>query len=489
MSAGTPAERRAVAESNYSRWVGEGGSSASAKAAGGSAGRRSRARARRATPSPLATGSVVIAAITSCTNTSNPSVMVGAGLLARKAVEKGLASQPLGQNQHGARLARGDRVSRRGRSHAVLRRSWASTSWATGAPPASATAGRFPSRSRRRSSEHELVAAAVLSGNRNFEARVHPQVRANYLASPMLVVAFALAGRVDIDLATEPLGKGKDGEAGLSARHLADSGGDSRDHGRVAEAGAVHGAIRLACSTATRSGAPSRCPAGDRFAWDPQSTYVQEPPFFQGLPATRARSPTSSARGCWFRWAIRSPPTTSRPAGAIPKNGPAARYLLEHGVPQDEWNTFGARRGNHEVMMRGTFGNVRIKNQLVPEKEGELDHAYPPPARSSRIYDAAMRYSGKACRSWFWPGRNTAPARAGTGPPRAPRCSASERCWPRAYERIHRSNLVGMGVLPLGYERGAVAREPGADRKRGVRHHRHRRRPDPGRPGDGTGAG
>ena len=317
--------------------------------------------------------------------------MIGAGLLAKKAVERGLTTQALGQDQPGPGLTGRDRLPRGLRPAAVPRASSASRPWATAAPPASATAARCRRRSRQLIDEHSLVTAAVLSGNRNFEARVHPQVRANYLASPMLVVAFALAGRVDIDL--EP--RAARAPARTAGRcSCATSGPRPRRSGtrwRARSSRSCSSGATARCSTATRPGRRSRCP---RAAATPG---IRHPPTCRSrrssptcLPSRRRSRDITGAR---VLAVLGDSVTTDHisPAGAIPKNGPAARYLREHGVEQVDWNTFGSRRGNHEVMMRGTFGNVRIKNALVPDKEGNWTLHFPTGEVIS-IYDAAMRY-------------------------------------------------------------------------------------------------
>ena len=328
-----PAARREVAESAYSRWMGEGGGNVTIGRP-----RRPESSDRAAAMSPASTtgddvrrcttASVVIAAITSCTNTSNPSVMIGAGL-ARARRRSSAASAP----SHGSRpawprarawsptISRGPACSRTSTSSA-------STPSATAAPPASATAARCPRRSPRRSSEHDLVAAAVLSGNRNFEGRVTPQVRANYLASPPLVVAYALAGPVDIDLDDEPLGTGDGRHARSSSGHLADAGRRSGRDGRRAQAGDVHAASYGEVFDGDEPGRHCRCPRASRYAWDAASTYVQEPPFFDGLPPSRAplaRHQRRPRAGGARRLGHHRPHLAGR---LDPKDGPAGQYLM-----------------------------------------------------------------------------------------------------------------------------------------------------------------
>ncbi len=447
MTAGTPAARRALAEASCSRWTGEGGSSGAAIAM------------EQAPPDlPLAPhavperdGLVVIAAITSCTNTSNPSVMVGAGLLARKALHKGLSSKPWVKTS----MAPGSRVVTAYLEAAGLMPDFEKLGFNVvgyGCTTCIGNSGPLPEPVAEAIEQHQLVAAAVLSGNRNFEARIHPQVRANYLASPMLVVAFALVGRVDVDLITQPLGAGADGKPVF----LKDIW-PSADEIRTTMAACLKPELFKSRYASVFEGDAEwrelEVPGGDRFAWDRQSTYVQEPPFFQGLAP--APSVPQDIRGARVLVSVGDSVTTDHisPAGAIPKNGPAARYLLEKGVAQVDWNTFGARRGNHEVMMRGTFGNVRIKNLLVPDREGNWT-VHIPSGEVLSIFDAAMKYA-----SGHTPLLVLAGKEYGTGSSRDWAAKGTLLLGARAvlaesYERIHRSNLVGMGVLPLAYEAG-----------------------------------
>jgi aconitate hydratase len=302
--------------------------------------------------------------------------------------------------------------------------------------------------------QNSLVTAAVLSGNRNFEARIHPQVRANYLASPIMVVAFALAGRINIDLTTEPIGKDREG-APVFLKDI----WPSAEEIRVAMAQSLKPELFKTRYGMVFEGDETwqglKVPEGSRYAWDPESTYVQNPPFFQDLPVEPA--PLRDIRDARVLAVLGDSVTTDHisPAGAIPKNGPAARYLLEHGVEQANWNTFGSRRGNHEIMMRGTFGNVRIKNALVPEKEGNWTLHFPTGEVVS-IYDAAMRYIAEQTPLVLLVGKEY-----GTGSSRDWAAKGTTLLGVKAviaesYERIHRSNLVGMGVLPLAYPTGVT---------------------------------
>jgi aconitate hydratase len=447
-----PAARHEVAQVNYSRWVNEGGGGTVTLVEEGPAVAQPMLNGEEC---ELHDGSVVIAAITSCTNTSNPSVMIGAGLLAKKAVERGLRTRPWVKTS----MAPGSRVVTeylKGSGLLPYLEQLRFNVVGYGCTTCIGNSGPLPEPIAHAIEEHALVTAAVLSGNRNFEARVHPQVRANYLASPVLVVAFALAGQVDIDLDREPLGTGKDGrpvnlrDIWPSPKEIADAMASSlkpalfrERYASVFEGDEVWRALPV--------------PEGSRYAWDPASTYVQEPPFFQDLPAEP--QPLRDVSRARVLAVLGDSVTTDHisPAGSIPKNGPAARYLREHGVEQTDWNTFGARRGNHEVMMRGTFGNVRIKNALVPDKEGNWTMHFPSGEVVS-IYDAAMRYGAERTPLIILTGKEYGTGSSRDWAAKGPALLGVRAVIAESYERIHRSNLVGMGVLPLAYE-------PGTDRK------------------------
>jgi aconitate hydratase len=466
MSANVPAARRELAQSAYSRWVGEGG--ANVTIGEGGAAESTAAVATLDPDAPpivsgrlgeheisLHDGSVVIAAITSCTNTSNPSVMIGAGLVAKKAVERGLRSRPWVKTS----LAPGSRVVTDYLAGSGLLPYLEQLGFNTvgyGCTTCIGNSGPLPDVVAGLIDEHALVTAAVLSGNRNFEARVHPQVRANYLMSPMLVVAFALAGRADIDLNREPVGTGRDGKP-VYLRDIWPTPEEVRDtmaaslepemftrrYGAVFEGDEIWKSLPV--------------PEGSRYAWDPDSTYVQEPPFFRDLPSDPpALNDISGAR---VLAVLGDSVTTDHisPAGSIPKNGPAARYLREHGIEQVDWNTFGSRRGNHEVMMRGTFGNVRIANALVPGREGNWTLHFPSGEIIS-IYDAAMRYQQAGTPLIILTGKEYGTGSSRDWAAKGPSLLGVKAVIAESYERIHRSNLVGMGVLPLAYQ-------PGTNRK------------------------
>ncbi|HEX2450795.1 MAG TPA: aconitate hydratase AcnA [Gemmatimonadales bacterium] len=462
LSANVPAARRELVQSTYSRWVGEGGANVTI-------GEHGAAVAEEAPPDAppvvrgvlngqevsLHDGAVVIAAITSCTNTSNPSVMIGAGLLAKKAVERGLTTKSWVKTS----LAPGSRVVTDYLNGSGLTPYLDALRFQTvgyGCTTCIGNSGPLPDVIGQMIDEHQLVAAAVLSGNRNFEARVHPSVRANYLASPMLVVAFALAGRVDIDLAREPLGTDTDGTP-VYLNDIWPTPGEIRDQMAAALKPELFRTRYASVFEGDQTWQALDVPQGSRFAWDAKSTYVQEPPFFVDLPSEPR--PAADIAGARVLAVLGDSVTTDHisPAGSIPKNGPAARYLREHGVEQPDWNTFGSRRGNHEVMMRGTFGNVRIKNALVPDKEGNWTLHFPSGDVIS-IYDAAMRYMEAGTPLIVLTGKEYGTGSSRDWAAKGPALLGVKAVIAESYERIHRSNLVGMGVLPLAYE-------PGTDRK------------------------
>ena len=459
MSDGVPAARKELAQAAYSRWMDNGG----AGVATGEGG--AEARSQQADPDAppvvsgklgeeaisLHDGAVVIAAITSCTNTSNPSVMIGAGLLARKAVERGLTTKPWVKTS----LAPGSRVVTdylEGSGLLPYLEQLGFNTVGYGCTTCIGNSGPLPEAVARLIDEHSLVTAAVLSGNRNFEARVHPQVRANYLASPMLVVAFALAGRVDIDLTREPLGTGKDGKP-VYLRDIWPTSAEVRDAMAASLKPALFERRYASVFEGDEVWQKLPVPAGSRYAWDPKSTYVAEPPFFQNLSAEPG--PLTDIPGARVLAVLGDSVTTDHisPAGSIPKNGPAARYLLEHGVQQTDWNTFGARRGHHEVMMRGTFGNVRIKNALTPDKEGNWT-VHLPTGEVMSIFDASERYRAEGTPLVVLAGKEYGTGSSRDWAAKGPALQGVKAVIAESYERIHRSNLVGMGVLPLAYPPG-----------------------------------
>jgi aconitate hydratase len=401
-------------------------------------------------PSAITDGTIVIAAITSCTNTSNPSVMVGAGLLARNAVEKGLDVKPWVKTSMapGSKVVT-DYLETSGVLPYLEKLHFDVVGY--GCTTCIGNSGPLPEPIAEAVKENGLVVSSILSGNRNFEARIHPLVRANYLASPMLVVAFALAGRIDVDLHNEPLGTDRDGNP-VYLGDIWPSQEEIRDtirrslkpemyrerYAEVFEGDDLWKALPL--------------PEGDPslYAWDDDSTYVRNPPFFEGMDLNVPEP--RDVEGARVLALLGDSVTTDHisPAGAIPKDEPAGRYLQERGVKPWEFNTFGSRRGNHEVMMRGTFGNVRIKNLMLDGKEGGYTR-HLPSGEVMPIYDASMKYQADDVPLVVLGGREY-----GAGSSRDWAAKGTALLGVRAviatsYERIHRSNLVGMGVLPLQF--------------------------------------
>ncbi|MBX3747194.1 MAG: aconitate hydratase [Verrucomicrobiae bacterium] len=405
-------------------------------------------------------GSVLIAAITSCTNTSNPSVMLAAGLLARKAVERGLSVNPLVK----ASLAPGSRVvtdylGRTGLQPFLDQLGFHTVGY--GCTTCIGNSGPLHPAIEEAVIRHDLVAAAVLSGNRNFEARIHQNIKANFLMSPPLVVAFALAGRVDIDLATEPLGTGRDGQP-VHLRDLWPTLQEVRDTMRSALAPEVF--RQLYTDFAAQNPKWNEIPAstGNVYEWDPSSTYIQEPPFFTGF-SLEAGS-IGDLRGARPLGLFGDSVTTDHisPAGAIKKDSPAGRYLVEHGVAFADFNSYGSRRGNDRIMTRGTFANVRIKNLMLGGEEGgnTLCHATEGPAGSPEklsIYDAAMKYQAAGVPLIVVAGHEYGTGSSRDWAAKGTRLLGVKAVVAQSYERIHRSNLVGMGVLPLQFKDGTHA--------------------------------
>ncbi len=408
----------------------------------------------------IADGSVVIASITSCTNTSNPALMLMAGLLARNALALGLKPPRWVRTS----MAPGSRAVTGYLAEAGLLEPMEALGFGTvgyGCATCIGNSGPLPEPIAQAIVEDKLVVAAVLSGNRNFEARIHPLVRANYLASPPLVVAYALAGSVDIDLTTEPLGVRADGRP----VYLADLWPSPSEVAELTaqalrpEVFQEEYRVALEGSEAWRRMA---VPQGALFGWDPDSMYVREPPFFEGFKAEP--EPPRDIRGARLLGVFGDSVTTDHisPAGSIAPDGPAGRYLREHGVESCDFNTYGARRGNHEVMLRGTFANVRLRNLMAGGREGgwTIHH---PSGELLPIYDAAMRYQAESVPLVIFAGKEY-----GTGSSRDWAAKGTALLGVRAviaesFERIHRSNLVGMGVLPLELAGGATVVSLGLD--------------------------
>ena len=399
-------------------------------------------------------GAVVIAAITSCTNTSNPSVMVAAGLVAQRAVERGLRPKPWVKTS----LAPGSLVVTEYLRAAGLLEPLEQLGFGLvgyGCTTCIGNSGPLPEDVAAAVRENDLVVTSVLSGNRNFEGRVQPLVRANYLASPPLVVAYALAGRMTVDLTREPLGRGANGED-VYLKDLWPSAAEVQQ--------ALAAALRTEQFTTKYAGVfdgderwrSLPAPAGDRFAWTDDSTYVQHPPFFQSLePDPAAPGDIASARVLAL---LGDSVTTDHisPAGAIPPDGPAGRYLIEQGVAPRDFNSFGSRRGNHQVMMRGTFANIRLRNRLAPGTEGGWTRHLPGGEQMS-IYDAATRYQAQGTPLLVLAGKEYGSGSSRDWAAKGTLLLGVRAVIAESFERIHRSNLVFMGVLPLVFRAGETA--------------------------------
>jgi len=408
----------------------------------------------------LQNGSVVIAAITSCTNTSNPSVMLAAGLLAKKAIERGLKVPPYVKTS----LAPGSKVVTEYLEAAGLSESLDQIGFSLvgyGCTTCIGNSGPLPEEVSAALAKTPLVAAAVLSGNRNFEGRIHPQVRANYLASPPLVVAYALAGRVDIDLSTEPLGTDSKGapvylrEIWPTREEIIATMGKAirpemfhKVYGNVWDGNPTWNAIPVA--------------GGALYPWQDDSTYIQDPPFFTEL--TIEPPPIREIKGARALALLGDSITTDHisPAGDIPENGPAGRYLTEHGLAKKDFNSFGSRRGNDRVMVRGTFANIQLKNLLVPGAEGGVTVHFPDGEKMS-IYDAALRYKQEGVPLVVVAGREYGSGSSRDWAAKGTLLLGVKAVLAESYERIHRSNLVGMGVLPLEFQKGESAASLGLE--------------------------
>jgi aconitate hydratase len=400
-------------------------------------------------------GSVVIAAITSCTNTSNPSVLMAAGLLAKKAVERGLRTRPWVKTS----LAPGSKVvtdylARAGLTAYLDQLGFQLVGY--GCTTCIGNSGPLPEEVAQEIQDKHLVAAAVLSGNRNFEGRIHPQVRANYLASPPLVVAYALAGDMNRDLATEPLGEGTDGkpvylrdiwptpaEIDATVESCVQPEMFAREYADVFSGDAHWKGLKVT--------------AGDLYAWEPESTYIKKPPFFEG-----AAAPPAALRGARVLALLGDSVTTDHisPAGSIAPKSPAGEYLIAHGVKPADFNSYGARRGNHEVMVRGTFANVRLRNRLAPGTEGGWTR-HLPDGKVMSIFAASELYAQENIPCLVIAGAEYGSGSSRDWAAKGPRLLGVQAVIAVSFERIHRSNLVGMGILPLQFEPGQTAESLG----------------------------
>ncbi|MDB6088584.1 MAG: acnA [Gammaproteobacteria bacterium] len=406
----------------------------------------------------LKDGAVLIAAITSCTNTSNPSVMLGAGLLARKAHARGLKAQPWVKTS----LAPGSRVVTDYFRKAGVLDDLAAVGFDVvgyGCTTCIGNSGPLKAEISAGVKAADLIACSVLSGNRNFEGRVHPEVRMNFLASPPLVVAYALAGTLDIDITTEPLGTGKDGKP----VYLADIWPSDQEVQETLLRSIDSQMFRdsyASVFSGDANWAGIKVPAGKRYTWDPKSTYVRNPPYFEGMTMTPA--PLGDISGARALAVVGDSVTTDHisPAGNISKTSPAARYLMEQGVQALDFNSYGARRGNHEVMIRGTFANIRLRNLLVPGVEGGVT-VHLPSGEQTSIYDAAMRYKTEGTPLVILAGREYGTGSSRDWAAKGTMLLGVKAVIAESYERIHRSNLIGMGVVPLQFLPGQNAQSLG----------------------------
>ncbi|MFM7113641.1 MAG: aconitate hydratase, partial [Planctomycetota bacterium] len=396
----------------------------------------------------LGHGAVVIAAITSCTNTSNPSVMLAAGLVAKKAAERGLKTKPWVKTS----LAPGSKVVTDYLHEAGVDKALDELRFnlvGYGCTTCIGNSGPLPAPVSAAIDQGQLVAASVLSGNRNFEGRVHAEVKANYLASPPLVVAYALAGRVDIDFAKEPLGTDPKGqpvflkdiwptqaEVAKAVDTCVKSEMFAKEYGAVYEGDPAWRELPV--------------PVGNRYAWDASSTYVKHPPYFEGMGMEPAK--VSDPKGLRVLAVLGDSITTDHisPAGNIKKDGPAGKYLLEKGVPVSEFNSYGARRGNHEVMVRGTFANIRLRNQLAPGTEGGVTR-HLGTGEIMSIFDASERYAKEGVPLMILAGKEYGSGSSRDWAAKGPKLLGIRVVLAESFERIHRSNLVGMGILPLEF--------------------------------------
>ncbi len=405
-------------------------------------------------------GSVVIASITSCTNTSNPSVLIAAGLLAKKAVEKGLSVKPFVKTS----LAPGSRVVEEYLKKADLLPYLEALRFhivGFGCTTCIGNSGPLHPQIEKAIKDNDLIVTAVLSGNRNFEARIHPDVKANYLASPPLVVAYAIAGRTDIDLTKEPIGKDPNGDP-VYLRDIWPSGDEIK---KIMDKVLYPVMFKEKYSNILEGDQfwkDLESPAGITFNWDPKSTYIRKPPYFERFTVDIV--PPSDIKNARVLELLGDSVTTDHisPAGKIPPDYPAGRYLIEHGVKPEDFNSYGARRGNHEVMVRGTFANVRIKNRLVYPKEGGYTLKFPE-KKEMFVYDAAVEYQKEGVPLIVLGGKEYGTGSSRDWAAKGTKLLGVKAVIVKSFERIHRSNLVGMGVLPLVFMEGEGWEELGLD--------------------------
>jgi aconitate hydratase len=402
----------------------------------------------------VANGSIVIAAITSCTNTSNPSVLMAAGILAKKAALKGLTSKPWVKTSIGP----GSKVVTEYLEAAGLLTHLEKVGFYVvgyGCTTCIGNSGPLPPAISKAIDEKDLFVVSVLSGNRNFEGRVHAEVRANYLASPPLVVAYALAGTADIDLQTQPLGTGSDGKP-VFLKDIWPTQKEVSDAIEKSVTAPMFKSVYADVYAGDAQWQSLAVPEGDLYGWEESSTYVKNPPYFEGMGAKPAAlEPVHNAR---VLAVLGDSITTDHisPAGSIKADGPAGKYLVAHGVKKEDFNSYGSRRGNHEVMVRGTFANVRLRNQLAPGTEGGWTK-HMPSGEVMSIFDASVKYIADKVPLMVIAGKEYGSGSSRDWAAKGPKLLGVRAVLAESYERIHRSNLVGMGILPLQFKAGDTA--------------------------------
>ncbi|MDQ6686404.1 MAG: aconitate hydratase AcnA, partial [Actinomycetota bacterium] len=400
-------------------------------------------------------GAVVIAAITSCTNTSNPSVMIGAALLAKSAVEKGLQRKPWVKTT----LAPGSKVvsdyyERAGLTPYLDKLGFNLVGY--GCTTCIGNSGPLIPEVSEAVNSNDLAVVAVLSGNRNFEGRINPDVKMNYLASPPLVVAYALAGSMDVDLLKEPLGRDQDGND-VYLKDLWPSPAEVEKVIGQAITSEMYTSDYADVFAGEERWQSLSTPEGDIFAWDEESTYVRKPPYFDAMP--QEPEPVADIEGARVLLKLGDSVTTDHisPAGAIKKDSPAGRYLAEHGVEHRDFNSYGSRRGNHEVMIRGTFANIRLRNQLAPGTEGGYTCDFGADNQVTTVFEAAERYAEAGTPLVVLAGKEYGSGSSRDWAAKGTALLGVKAVIAESYERIHRSNLIGMGVLPLQFPDGETA--------------------------------
>jgi aconitate hydratase len=441
------------------RWEGEGGGQAVAQLQRAEQVREALVTVNGETYA-LRDGSIAIAAITSCTNTSNPTVMIGAGLLAKKAVERSLRVPKYVKTS----LAPGSQIVYEYLVRSGLYRYLEELGFSLvgfGCTTCIGNSGPLPPEVAEAIERHDLITFSVLSGNRNFEGRIHPQVRGNFLASPMLVVAYAIAGRADVNLLEEPLGLDRDGKP-VHLRDVWPSMSEIREFIERSLTPELFKAKYANVFEGDEKWRSLEAPSGEVFVWDPSSTYIREPPFFEGFSLEFEEPEDIIGARVLVLLGDRITTDHISPAGAILPGSPAGKYLMEKGVDPADFNTYGARRGNHEVMMRGTFANVRLKNLLVPGKEGWWTK-HLPSGEVMTVYDAAMRYKAEGTQLIVLAGKQYGAGSSRDWAAKGVYLLGVKAVIAESFERIHRSNLVGMGVLPLQFKPGEGWKTLGLD--------------------------